>query len=54
MKFGTKVGHGTLTTGKILVSGCLGNGCHGDEKTFPHFTIDGLTIPPDFINLIRY
>ncbi len=32
MKFGTKVGHGTLTTGKILVSGYLGNGCHGDEK----------------------
>ncbi len=29
-----KVGHGTLTTGKILRSGYLGNGCYGDEKTF--------------------
>ena len=28
------MGHGTLTTGKILRSGYLGNGCHGDEKTF--------------------
>ena len=29
-----KVGHGTLTTGKILRSGYLGNGCYGDEKMF--------------------
>ena len=35
MKFGTEMGHGTLTTGKILRSGYLGNGCYGDEKTFP-------------------
>ena len=34
MKFGMKVGHGTLRTGKILMSGYLGNGCHGDEKIF--------------------
>ena len=34
-KFGMKVGHWTLTTGKILRSGYLGNGCHGDEKIFP-------------------
>ncbi len=27
-------GHGTLTTGKILRSGYLGNGCHGNEKMF--------------------
>ncbi len=33
-KFGMKVGHGPLTTGKILRSGYLGNGCYGDEKTF--------------------
>ncbi len=33
-KFGMKVGHGTLTTGKILRSGYLGNGCYGDEKMF--------------------
>ncbi len=34
MKFGMKMGHWTLTTGKILRSGYLGNGCHGDEKMF--------------------
>ena len=33
-KFGVKVGHGTLTTGKILRSGYLGNCCHGNEKMF--------------------
>ncbi len=32
MKFGMKVGHGILTTGKILRSGYLGYGCYGDEK----------------------
>ncbi len=34
MKVGREMGHGTLTTGKILRSGYLGNGCYGDEKTF--------------------
>ncbi len=33
-KIGRKMGHGTLTTGKILRSGYLGNGCYGDEKMF--------------------
>ncbi len=37
MKFGMEVGHGTLTTGKILRYGYLGNGCYGDEKTFSIF-----------------
>ncbi len=32
MNLGIKVGHGTLTAGKILRSGYLGNCCHGDEK----------------------
>ncbi len=32
MKVGRKMGHGTLTTGKVLRSGYLGNGCYGDEK----------------------
>ncbi len=34
MKFGMKVGLWTLITGKILRSCYLGNGCHGDQKTF--------------------
>ena len=32
-RFGMKVGHGPLKTGKILRSGYLGKGCYGDEKT---------------------
>ncbi len=31
MKFGMKVGLRTLITGKLLWSGYLGNGCHGDQ-----------------------
>ena len=33
MKFGMKMGHGTLLTWKIFRSGYLGNCCHGNEKT---------------------
>ncbi len=36
------MGNGTLTTGKILRFGYLGNGCYGDEKTFSNlkYSID--------------
>ena len=34
MKFGMKVDLWTLITGKLLWSGYLGNGCHGDQKYF--------------------
>ena len=34
MKFGMKVDLWTLITGKLLWSGYLGNGCHGDQKSF--------------------
>ncbi len=33
-KVGKKMGHGTLTIGKIVRSGYLGNSCYGDEKMF--------------------
>ncbi len=34
MKFGMKVAHRTLITGKILGSSFLGNHCHGNQKTY--------------------
>ena len=34
MIFGIKMGLWTLITGKLLWSGYLGNGCHGDQIAF--------------------